>query len=141
MAASFGANNSSTTTIFRRDQMTGLWSNQTLGSNQVSLIDIKSNGSACSLIGIAYTIPNSGSSYGNTFFQTGSWSNLAQFPGVGGPTLVTTKGTSPQAAMFSWLVPGSPDDMYLTADLYAGSSVGLEFVALRADVTYVPHCK
>ena len=136
IAASFGANNSPVTMLFRRDT-TGAWSNSTL-LYKASQIDIDSDGSTCHPQGIriAYTVAPSG--YGNTFYQTGPWGNL------GAPVPVNAAGTSPQALFFYIYVPtgiyASLYDTFLTPVFYARSNGGVESVEVLLDKATVQQC-
>ena len=136
IAASFGANNSPVTMLFRRDT-TGAWSSSK-PLYIASLIDIDSDGSTCHPQGIriAYTVAPSG--YGNTFYQTGPWGNL------GAPVPVNAAGTSPQALFFYIYVPtgiyASLYDTFLTPVFYARSNGGVESVEVLLDKATVQQC-
>jgi hypothetical protein len=135
VAASWMANNAKATVLFRRSQA-GTWYTSPQ-STQASLIDIATDGTQCNpRIRIAYTVPVPGTSYGNTYYQTGAWTGAAAAPSwSGAPVLVDSVGTSPQALFWSALYFGSGFSLYTysTPVLYArqvwnGESVQIQSI-------------
>ncbi len=135
VAASFQANNSPQTMLFRRDP-SGSWNSSTL-LGQLSLIDIETGGGGCSPgIRVAYTLLPSSGNYGNTFYRTGSWTAPNTQPKWSEtPVLVSTNGTSPQASFWTGSDSGPLISLYQNAvPVFFGRSGGgtVETVELRS---------